>query len=49
MSARVVHGSSLCLTLARAGLDDGGRLKDPAQEAALRGALEALAAAVAAP
>jgi len=49
MSARVVHASSLCLTLARSGLDDGGHLKDPAQEAALRAALEALAAAVVAP
>jgi len=49
MSARVVHASSLCLTLARSGLDDGGHLKDPVQEAALRAALEALAAAVVAP
>jgi NAD(P)H-dependent FMN reductase len=45
MSARVVHEASLCLTLARSGLDDEGHLKDPAQAAALRAALEALAAA----
>jgi NAD(P)H-dependent FMN reductase len=49
MSAQVVHAASLCLTLARSGLDGEGRLKDPAQEAALRKALEALAAAVATP
>jgi len=44
MSARVVQASSLCLTLARSGVDEQGRLKDPAQVAALRGALETLAA-----
>lgn len=46
MSAKVVHASSLCLTLARSGLDEAGHLKDQAQAAALRGALEALAANV---
>lgn len=45
MSARVVPEASLCLTLAHSGLDDAGRLKDPAQVASLRAALEALAAA----
>lgn len=45
MSARVVHAASLCLTLARSGMDRAGHLKDPAQVAALRAALEALAAA----
>lgn len=49
MSAQVVHASSLCLTLARSGLDSEGHLKDPVQEAALRTSLEALAAAVATP
>lgn len=46
MSARVVHTASLCLTLARAGLDDEGHLKNPAQANALLGALEALATEV---
>jgi NAD(P)H-dependent FMN reductase len=45
MSARVVQASSLCLTLARSGMDLDGRLKDPAQAAALRGALDSFAAA----
>jgi chromate reductase, NAD(P)H dehydrogenase (quinone) len=45
MSTRVVHGSSLCLTLARSGLDADGRLQDIQQEASLRAALAALAAA----
>jgi len=46
MSARVVHEASLCLTLARSGLDEGGHLADPTQAARLRAALEALATAV---
>ena len=49
MSARVVHASSLCLTLARSGLDEAGHLKDPAQAAALRSALGALAVEVGTP
>lgn len=46
MSARVVPESSLCLTLARSGLDEAGRLADATQAARLREALGALAAAV---
>jgi len=46
MSAKVVHASSLCLTLARSGMDEEGHLKDPAQVAALNDALKALAALV---
>ena len=42
MSTQVVHGSSLCLTLARSGLDEAGHLKDPAQVAFLRHALNML-------
>lgn len=49
MSARVVHAASRCLTLARSGLDEAGHLKDPAQESALRAALESLTAAVETP
>jgi len=49
MSAKVVHDASLCLTLARSGLDAEGHLKDPAQELSLRSALDALAAAVVTP
>jgi NAD(P)H-dependent FMN reductase len=48
MSARVVPEASLCLTLARSGLDGAGQLVDPAQVAVLRTALAALAAAGAA-
>ena len=44
MSAKVVHASSLCLTLARSGMDEDGHLKDPATATALRHALETLAA-----
>ncbi len=47
MSVKVVPEASLCLSLARSGLDEQGHLKDPAQVTALRGALAALAAAVA--
>ena len=43
MSVRVVSEASLCLTLARSGLDEAGRLKNPAQVAALRAALDWLA------
>jgi len=39
---QMVHGSSLCLTLARSGLDEAGHLKDPAQGAALGNALNML-------
>ncbi|MDP1832941.1 MAG: NADPH-dependent FMN reductase [Geothrix sp.] len=49
MSARVVPEASLCLTLARSGLDAAGKLSDPVQADRLRGALEALATAVEAP
>jgi chromate reductase, NAD(P)H dehydrogenase (quinone) len=42
MSTRVIHGSSLCLTLARSGLDEAGHLKDPVQAASLRNALDML-------
>lgn len=42
MSAKVVHGSSLCLTLARSGLDEAGHLKDPDQVALLQHALATL-------
>ena len=49
MSARVVHASSLCLTLARSGMDAEGRLLDPAPMASLRTALDALVAAAEAP
>lgn len=42
MSAKVVPEASLCLTLARSGLDADGRLKDPHQAALLRQALRAL-------
>lgn len=45
MSAQVVPEASLCLTLARSGLDAAGQLTDPAQADRLRRALEALAAA----
>ena len=45
MSARVVPAASLCLTLARSGLDAAGQLSDPVQADRLRGALAALAAA----
>jgi NAD(P)H-dependent FMN reductase len=44
MSLRVVPEASLCLTLARSGLDEGGRLRNPAQAAALRASLDWLAA-----
>jgi NAD(P)H-dependent FMN reductase len=47
MSARVVHDASLCLTLARSGMDDAGRLKDPLSAESLQGALHALLRAVA--
>jgi NAD(P)H-dependent FMN reductase len=43
MSAKVVQASSLCLTLARSGLNEAGHLKDPDQVALLRHALETLA------
>lgn len=46
MSARVVPESSLCLTLARSGLDEAGHLADATQAARLRAALGALAEAV---
>jgi NAD(P)H-dependent FMN reductase len=46
MSAKVLHGSSLCLTLARSGMDEQGRLTDSTQAASLRGALDALAASL---
>lgn len=49
MSMRVVPEASLCLTLARSGLDEAGRLKNPALAAALRAALDWLAAAGEAP
>ncbi|HJV49452.1 MAG TPA: NAD(P)H-dependent oxidoreductase [Geothrix sp.] len=49
MSAKVVHGASLNFTLARSGLDEAGRLKDPAQIAALRAALQTLLASAEAP
>jgi hypothetical protein len=39
----VVPEASLCLTLARSGMDEAGRLKNPAQVAALRVALDWLA------
>ena len=45
MSVRVVPEASLCLTLARSGLDVAGQLRNPAQTAALRAALDWLAAA----
>jgi NAD(P)H-dependent FMN reductase len=45
MSLRVVPEASLCLTLARSGLDEAGRLRNPAQVAALRAALDWLIAA----
>ena len=45
MSVRVVPQASLCLTLARSGLDEAGQLRNPAQMAALRVALDWLAAA----
>ena len=45
MSLRVVSEASLCLTLARSGLDHAGQLQNPAQVAALRVALDWLAAA----
>lgn len=48
MSARLVPEASLCLTLARSGLDGAGHLIDPAQAVSLRTALEALATALAA-
>ena len=48
MSARVVPEASLCLTLARSGLDGAGHLTNPAQATSLRTALEALATALAA-
>lgn len=48
MSARLVPEAALCLTLARSSLDAQGRLADPAQVAAVRSALAALAAAGAA-
>ena len=44
MSAGVVPEASLCLTLARSGLDGAGHLIDPAQAASLRTALKAMAA-----
>ena len=44
MSARVVHGASLCLTLAHSGPDANGPLLDAEQEDSLRTALAALAA-----
>jgi NAD(P)H-dependent FMN reductase len=46
MSTQVVHASSLCLTLARSGLDEAGQLKDPAQGASLRNALNRLLSTV---
>jgi len=46
MSTQVVHASSLCLTLARSGLDEAGHLKDPAQGASLRNALNRLLSTV---
>jgi NAD(P)H-dependent FMN reductase len=49
MSTQVVHASSLCLTLARSGLDDAGHLRDPAQEASLRSALNMLLSSVEGP
>ncbi len=45
MSLRVVPEASLCLTLARSGLDQANQLRNPAQVAALRAALDWLAAA----
>jgi NAD(P)H-dependent FMN reductase len=45
MSLRVVPEASLCLTLARSGLDEAGQLRNPAQAAALRASLDWLAAA----
>ena len=39
---RVVHASSLCLTLARSGLDEAGHLQDAAQGTSLRNALSML-------
>ncbi|GLH74318.1 FMN reductase [Geothrix limicola] len=42
MSAKVAHGASLSLTLARSGLDGEEHLKDPAQTASLRAAIQAL-------
>ena len=47
MSVKVVPEASLCLSLARSGLDGDGHLKDPAQVSTLLGALNALAAEVA--
>jgi len=44
MSVQVVQAASLSLTLARSGMDEQGRLKDPAQAASLLEALDALAA-----
>lgn len=49
MSAQVVADASLCLSLARSGLDGDGRLKDPDQAASVRGALDRLRAQVVAP
>jgi len=46
MSAKVIHQASLCLTLARTGLDSEGRLQDPAQVGFLRLALAELTSAV---
>lgn len=46
MSAKVVHASSLCLTLARSGIDEEGHLNNPAQAITLNDALKALAAHV---
>ncbi len=46
MSASVVPGASLCLTLARAGLDAEGHLLDPAHSERLQKALGHLASAV---
>jgi hypothetical protein len=48
MSARVVPAAALSLTLAWSSLDAESRLADPAQVAAVRSALAALAAAGAA-
>ena len=45
MSVRVVPEASLCLTLARSGLNEAGQLQNPAQAAALRAALDWLAGA----
>ena len=45
MSARVVPGAALSLTLARSSFDAAGRLADPVQAAAVQRALAALVAA----